>query len=465
MTSIKLQPPATLSPSLQGIARHYLAAQQRSGEALLEAARWLAEARKKAQHGEWGIFLQATRTSEGTAKRLLDIHAAAEADPQFADAVRSNWLTATAAAELAQPSTPPDLRQRLLAASEAPTRADVKAARTAIPADVRADAIALAEVYMQESPATAAPALTINGVPRPHPMAGLPPPPGLERLKSATVAEMAPTPGVYFWGQIPDAIESHQWRWVAPGRWESRCEKITTHDPGAGTDTGTGRRCLTCATRASAVYCEETGCEEFAVGSPQNIAGLKIPRCLRHTEEARAQQRYDEEVAEMRRVGEWAERLGAIVDYLSRDAHGRVKVIPPAGYQQAEIRCNAAELADLCVAWEGHARGGGQQEAATGINWHKVDTLALNLGTARDAGRALDRWIALGQELLPASPDPRADAARLLQMLAPLLRAYRTEHIGDLAAAIEALNECEEGTEAEYTIRVLWALLDLESES
>ena len=43
-------------------------ARQRSGEALLEAARWLSEARAEAQHGEWRVFLEATNTSDDTAE-------------------------------------------------------------------------------------------------------------------------------------------------------------------------------------------------------------------------------------------------------------------------------------------------------------------------------------------------------------------------------------------------------------
>src|SRR5436190_18425159 len=56
-----------LSERLQEIARQYIGARRRSGEALLEAARWLSEARAEAQHGEWYVFLDATSTTEDTA--------------------------------------------------------------------------------------------------------------------------------------------------------------------------------------------------------------------------------------------------------------------------------------------------------------------------------------------------------------------------------------------------------------
>jgi len=48
---------SALSERLQEIARQYIGARQRSGEALLDAARCLSEARAEAQRGEWQIFL------------------------------------------------------------------------------------------------------------------------------------------------------------------------------------------------------------------------------------------------------------------------------------------------------------------------------------------------------------------------------------------------------------------------
>ena len=118
-----------LPEAMQTIARNYLAARRRSGESLLDAARWLAEARATAQHGEWYVFLQATGTSTTTADRLLSIHAEAARSPQFAEKVAQNWLTFTAAAEIAAPSTPPALRQELIARPEPPSRADVQQAK------------------------------------------------------------------------------------------------------------------------------------------------------------------------------------------------------------------------------------------------------------------------------------------------------------------------------------------------
>lgn len=125
-----------LPERLQDIARQYIDARQRSGEALLDAARWISEARQLAQYGEWQIFLEATGTSESAAKRLLDIHATAMRDPQFAEAIRTNWIGATVAAELARPSIADEKRAALLSQTESPKLADLPKTKSARMADL-----------------------------------------------------------------------------------------------------------------------------------------------------------------------------------------------------------------------------------------------------------------------------------------------------------------------------------------
>ena len=115
-----------LSERLQEIARQYIGARRRSGEALLEAARWLSEARAEAQHGEWYVFLDATSTTEDTADRLLNIHTQAMQNPQFAEAVRTNWIGQSVAALLARPSTPPEVVTEVLNADTPPKVAEVE---------------------------------------------------------------------------------------------------------------------------------------------------------------------------------------------------------------------------------------------------------------------------------------------------------------------------------------------------
>lgn len=115
-----------LSERLQEIARQYLGARRRSGEALLDAARWLSEARAEAQRGEWQVFLEATNTSDDTAERLLNTHTQAMQNPQFAESVRTNWIGQSVAALLARPSTPPEIVGEVLASPEPPTVAEVQ---------------------------------------------------------------------------------------------------------------------------------------------------------------------------------------------------------------------------------------------------------------------------------------------------------------------------------------------------
>jgi hypothetical protein len=117
-----------LSAPLQEIARRYVGARRRSGEALLEAARWLTEARNTAAHGEWQVFLEATVTSADSAERLLNIHSMAMQNPQFADAVTRNWLGQSTAALLARPSTPPEIVADVLGQSAPPSVEDVRGA-------------------------------------------------------------------------------------------------------------------------------------------------------------------------------------------------------------------------------------------------------------------------------------------------------------------------------------------------
>lgn len=113
-------PTAALSPMLQSIARNYLGARARAGEAILDSARYLAEARAAAKRGEWGVFLEATGTTEDTATRMLAIANRAAMDQQYARAISDGRLAFTAAFELL--NAPQETQQRALE-SDAPTPA------------------------------------------------------------------------------------------------------------------------------------------------------------------------------------------------------------------------------------------------------------------------------------------------------------------------------------------------------
>ena len=117
-----------LPVTLQNLAQRYIAARRRSGEALLDAARALAEARSAVQHGEWYAFLKATNTTPATAERLLNIHQLASENLQFAGFVTDNWIGQSAAALLARPSTPQAARDAILSSGTPPSVADVQEA-------------------------------------------------------------------------------------------------------------------------------------------------------------------------------------------------------------------------------------------------------------------------------------------------------------------------------------------------
>lgn len=123
-TSTEVAP--VLTPRLQDLARQFLAAMRISGEKLLEASSYVAEARERAAYGEWKVWLEATGTSEAGAEQLLNIYTRASSDDAFADAIKRNFLSRSAAALLARPSTPPDVVERALGGPTPPTVSQVR---------------------------------------------------------------------------------------------------------------------------------------------------------------------------------------------------------------------------------------------------------------------------------------------------------------------------------------------------
>ena len=113
-----------LPERLQDIARNYLGARRQSGVSLLEAARWLSEARTEAKHGEWAIFLEAISLDESRARAQIRIHEEALANPVFADRIVNGFLSETVARELLP--LPAEKREELLTRETPPTREDVR---------------------------------------------------------------------------------------------------------------------------------------------------------------------------------------------------------------------------------------------------------------------------------------------------------------------------------------------------
>lgn len=120
---------ADLSPQLRELALRYVGSRRRVGEALLEACRYMSEARSQAEEGQWYLFLRVTGTSPDQAEAQINIHLRVQQHPEFAEKVRSGWFNQTVAGELAKPSTPPEVLARLIEAPAPPRVADVKRAR------------------------------------------------------------------------------------------------------------------------------------------------------------------------------------------------------------------------------------------------------------------------------------------------------------------------------------------------
>lgn len=117
-----------LGHELMEIARNYLVARRRRGEALLDAATWLSQARSIADEGRWYLFLEVTGTSHDVAERLLNIHLAAQRDSRFREAVISGHFNQSVAALVARPSTPPSVLDTMLESECSPRISDVQRA-------------------------------------------------------------------------------------------------------------------------------------------------------------------------------------------------------------------------------------------------------------------------------------------------------------------------------------------------
>ncbi len=131
-----------LRVELREIARSYIGARRRSGRALLEAARWLSEARATSEHGEWYDFLAATETTADTAERLLRIYDLAIQHPAFAAAVADGRLNQSAAERLARGTTPSEVIDVVLTAESPPSVADVNRAIRAARRPTESDVVA-----------------------------------------------------------------------------------------------------------------------------------------------------------------------------------------------------------------------------------------------------------------------------------------------------------------------------------
>lgn len=108
--AIQLPPEASeLAAPEQELARSFLTAWRRTGEFLLEAARWMTEARARVEHGRWGLWLRVVGVSDDLSENLRNLHARANQLPRYAEAVKTGRLGATSAYLLAPKSVPDEL--------------------------------------------------------------------------------------------------------------------------------------------------------------------------------------------------------------------------------------------------------------------------------------------------------------------------------------------------------------------
>jgi hypothetical protein len=115
--SIQLPPEANeLDDPERELARSFLTAWRRTGEFLLEAARWMSEARARVEHGRWGLWLRVVGVSDDLSENLRNLHARANQLPRYAEAVRTGQLGATSAYLLAPASVPDELVMEVLEA-------------------------------------------------------------------------------------------------------------------------------------------------------------------------------------------------------------------------------------------------------------------------------------------------------------------------------------------------------------
>jgi hypothetical protein len=128
LSTILPESASVLPPALQDLARTYIAARGRVGGALLDMAAAIHTARQAAAHGEWLPFLAAIELSPDQAERMIRTHARAINDVTYADAVRRDFLSASAAALLAQPSTPQSVIDDVLSQPTPPTHRQITTA-------------------------------------------------------------------------------------------------------------------------------------------------------------------------------------------------------------------------------------------------------------------------------------------------------------------------------------------------
>src|SRR6185295_15374191 len=145
--AIILPPEATdLAAAEQDLARHFLTAWRRTHEFLLEAARWMAEARETVEHGRWGLWLRVVGISDDKSEELRHIWWRAQQHAACAEGIRQGRINATTAGLLAPPTVPAEIIDEVLS-SETPPKTKVLERRlSAARQAARAAALSVAQI-------------------------------------------------------------------------------------------------------------------------------------------------------------------------------------------------------------------------------------------------------------------------------------------------------------------------------
>jgi hypothetical protein len=498
------QPAGALSTGLQSIARDYIAAREKAGRALLEMASYLALARSVAKHGEWYTFLQATGTSEDQADRLLDIDRKAGENPEYADAVRRNFLSPTTAALLARPSTPAAVVGQVLRQPEPPTKRaveqQIQAAKPnpapvrdlkmtpALHPDYQHQAVAeqiLAKLDQWEDSARPAQlqeayghARQINDLTiRDRLFAHIDR--AVEGKPAAPITpESRDAAGPWFWASKSVVHPTaHCWnvRPLPSGVYVAACGLEMPIQPRSG---GKGFHCSVCETHADRrqiVPIPGTGPTPITVQTSQGprevvpllsngVIALHLSvapggtSTISHVATGRAVAQFDQPAS--------AERAYAQLIALDWQLTADSSTGPVLGLAISRIVTQFDDV-DHYDLRKAKLR---ELEAAALAAVSPIDDLTQRMALSLEAEYGIpvevEEWPAAAPApAIEQAPDPRAQIAALLSQIAPLIAGLQTDDQPGLAEAINELNECLEGTEAAHWLNVGWALLDLVPES
>lgn len=434
MVETTTTPKNALSAPLQEIARSYVAARARFGVALLEAAQHLATARETCKHGEWHIFLDATRTSHDQAEALLAIHTQSQSDPVFADACRRGFLTFSTARELT--SAPPEVREKALIQSNPPTvqqlRDEKRAANAAISRHLDQPPAApdLADILLRlDAHGYAKTSTRQKGMTRFHSF----------RDYSGRSDETG--------GEI-ELAEGELPLW------------LSELDSSAAYAQAKQERSLDAQARAARLGYDLRRDGSVFLLTP---AGRQVPALRGSLDQLiTVIEGYERNAAKQA-----APTLAALDSSFPKD-------LEKAGYYWKSaspivIAHNDGWTGDAQTAEQALTLARARMAAPVRLTCPTCGEIIMNgiWGDLKECGQCYHAR-QRAQPATPAlatDPDPRTQIAVLLTQIAPLLQGLTTDDQEGLGQAIADLNECLEGTEAVHWLKVGYALLDLEVES